>query len=146
MRVSRLIFRIVLAIILILISIPLLWGSLTAFEPEIILYQAKRIAGDRPYCIVVSDTDRPFHYKSMRTRSDLTFGALAVRTDWGGSSGPYQETYYSLLILRDPDEIRNWSKLYLNFESDANPTQSSLFHVDFRRLCTPVIDFAKSFQ
>jgi hypothetical protein len=140
MRIGRLIFRVVLTIIVI---VPLAWFCLTAFEPEVILYQAQRIAGERPYCIVVADTNHPFRYKEIKNRNDLTYSALAVHMDWGGSSGPFAETYYSLLILKDPNEVRNWSKRYLNFESDVIPTQTSLYRMDLGKLCTPAVNFAK---
>jgi ABC-type glycerol-3-phosphate transport system permease component len=144
MSIGTLILRLVLAIILVLICVPVLWFCLTAFEPEVILYQARRTAANRPYCIAVSDKDRPMQYKEVMKRSDLTFGALTAHVYWGGSYGPFADTYYSLLILKNPDEIRNWSKLYLNFRSDVVPTQTSLFRKDPRSLCTPVIDFSKS--
>jgi hypothetical protein len=144
MSIGTLILRLVLAIILVLICVPVLWFCLTAFEPEVLLYQAGRIAGNRPYCIVVSDKDRSMQYKEVAKRSDLTFGALTVHLFRGGSSGPFADTYYSLLILGNPDELRNWSKLYLNFQSDVVPTQTSLVRKEPRSLCTPVIDFSKS--
>jgi|SRR5580704_1039116 ABC-type glycerol-3-phosphate transport system permease component len=147
MRIGKLIFRLILAGVLILICIPLIWLCLTAFEPEVILFQAKRIAGDRPYCIVVDDKDRNLQkYKVAVNRSDLTHSALTARVDWGGSGGPKVENYYALLILKNPNEIRNWSKLHLNFENDVVPTQSSLFREDINRLCTPIVDFAKSIR
>jgi hypothetical protein len=144
MNVGTLIFRIFLAII----SIPLLWICLTAFEPEIVLFQAKRIAGDRPYCIVVFDT-RPNlpTYKAAVNRSELTFSALVAHVYWlGGSGAGRPDTYYALLILKNPDEMRNWSKLYLNFENDVEPTQSSVYRRDFNKICTPVGDYASSIQ
>ena len=120
MRIGKLIFRLILAGVLILICIPLIWLCLTAFEPEVILFQVNR--------------------------SDLTHSALTARVDWGGSGGPKVENYYALLILKNPNEIRNWSKLHLNFENDVVPTQSSLFREDINRLCTPIVDFAKSIR
>jgi hypothetical protein len=143
MRMGTSIFRLALVAILTTISIALLWLCLTVFEPDVILFQAERIAGDRPYCVVVSDKDRAFQYNVAVNRSDLTYSALTTRLDWGGSAGSLAETYYSLLILKNPDEIRNWSKLYLNFESDAVPTQTSLVRNDLRKLCTPVADFGR---
>ena len=140
MRIRKLLFRLALAIVV----VPVMWICLTIFEPEVILFQAMRIAGDRPYCIVVADKDQHFTYKVTVRRSDLTFSALTTQLLWGGSGGPFAETYYSLLILKNPDEIRNWSKLYLNFESDVEPAQSSLAHKDISKFCTPVVDFAKS--
>jgi hypothetical protein len=131
-----------LVILLISICIPLLWLSLSAFEPSIVLFQARRIAGDRPYCIVVPDKYGLWKYNTVLNSSDLTFTALTTSVDWGGSGGPKDETYYSLLILKNPDEIKNWSKSYLNWESDVNPMQMSLFRKDLKRLCTPVVNFA----
>jgi hypothetical protein len=134
-------------LLLVLICIPLLWGCLTAFEPEVILFQAGRIAGDRPYCIVISDKDRnSSEYKVPASRSDLTYSALTARFFRLGGAGDRAETYFALLILADPNEMRNWSKLYLNFESDVEPTQMSLFRRDISKLCTPVVHFAKSIR
>jgi hypothetical protein len=147
MRVRTLIFRIFLAIILISIAIPLLWLCLSWFTPEVILYQANRIANGRPYCIVVPDEYNQFSkYHEAVNRGDLEYSALTTHLLWGGSgaSDGMAENYYSLLILQNPDEIRNWSKFYLNFERDVNPLQMSLVHVDFRRLCTPIVGFAKA--
>jgi hypothetical protein len=79
-------------------------------------------------------------------RSNLTYSALTTRVAWGGSGGPRAEIYYALLILKNPNEIRNWSKLHLNFESDVEPMQTSLVHKDISKLCTPVVDFAKSIR
>lgn len=141
MRIGRLIFGGILAIIVI---IPLGWGCATAFEPQVMLYRAQSIAGERPYCIVVADNDRPFRYREVKNRSDLTYGALVVHGYWGGSGpGPKIDAYYSLLILRNPHEVRNWSKRYLTFESDVIPTQSSIYGVDLGKLCVPVVNFAK---
>ena len=139
MRIGRLI----LAALATILAIPIAWGLLTAFEPTVVLYQAQRIAGERPYCIVVADIDHPFRYKQVRSRSDLTYSAFAVRMSWGGSSGPFAGTYYSLLILKNPNEVRNWSKLYLNFKSDVKPLQTSLYRRDPETFCTPVVGFAK---
>jgi hypothetical protein len=147
MSIGTLILRLVQAIILILICIPLLWGCLTAFEPEVILFQAGRIAGDRPYCIAVSDRDRNLpSYKVAENRSDLTYSALITHVDYSGSGAPKASGYYALLILKNPDEMRNWSKLHLNFESDVNPLEGSIFRRDISKLCTPVVDFAKSIR
>jgi hypothetical protein len=143
MSVGRFVFRLALAIALVLICVPLLWLLLSAFfEPDIVLYQAKRIAGDRPYCIVVSDKSRVMEYREVSNRAELTYNALTTRLDRGGSDGPFAETYYSLLVLKNPDEIRNWSKRLLNFKNDVDPIQESLFRKDLRKLCTPVVNFA----
>jgi hypothetical protein len=143
MRIRTLFFRLVLAVIL----IPVIWLCLIMFEPEVILFQAMRIASDRPYCIVVADHDHNLaEYKVAVRRGDLTFSALTTHLDWGGSGGPFADTYYSLLILENPHEVRNWSKFYLNFESDVEPMQSSLVHTDIGKLCTPVVNFAKSIR
>jgi hypothetical protein len=147
MSIGTLILRFVQAIILISTCISLLWGCLTAFEPEVILFQAGRIADDRPYCILVDDKDRNLQeYKVAVNRSSLSFSALTTRLDWEGSGGPFAENYYALLILKNPNEIRNWSKLRLNFESDVEPTQWSVFRKDMSKLCTPVVDFAKTIR
>jgi ABC-type glycerol-3-phosphate transport system permease component len=146
-RIGKWIFRFILAVVLILVCIPLIWLCLTLFEPEVILFQARRIAGDRPYCIVVNDKDRNSQeYKVAVSRSDLTFSALTARFSRFGGAGDRAENYYSLLILRNSNEIRNWSKLYLNFESDVVPLQMSLVGKDINKLCTPIVDFAKSIR
>lgn len=139
--------RLALAIVLVLICTPLLWLCLTAFEPEVVLYQAERIADNRPYCIAV--TNGGVEYNAVRNRSELTFHALKVRLQSGGSGyySLFADTYYALLILKNPDdrfEIKNWSKLYLNFQSDVGPTQSSIYHKDPARFCKPVVDFSNS--
>jgi hypothetical protein len=147
MRIGKLIFRVILAVVLILICIPLIWLCLTLLEPEVILFQARRIAGDRPYCIVVDDKDRNSQeYKVAVKRSDLTFSALTARFFRLGGAGGRAENYYALLILRNPNEIRNWSKLYLNFENDVAPLQMSLVGKDIEKLCTPIVDFSKSIR
>jgi hypothetical protein len=139
MSIGTLILRFVQASILVLIAAPVLWLCFTGLEPEVILFQASRIADSRPYCIVVADKDHSERYKQVTKRSDLTFNALAVHT-YGGFAGEY----YSLLILGYPDEMRNWSKFYLNFRSDVVETQSSIYRKTPRSLCTPVTGFAKS--
>jgi hypothetical protein len=147
MRIGKLISRIVLAAVLVLICIPLCWLCLTVFEPEVILFQARRIAGDRPYCIVVTDNDRNLPaYKVAENRNDLTYSALAVSFFRLGGAGDRAFTYYALLILKNPSEIRNWSKLRLNFENDVEPLQGSLVGKDINKLCAPVVDFAKSIR
>jgi hypothetical protein len=147
MRIGKLIFRVILAVVLTLISIPLIWLCLTLFEPEVILFQARRIAGDRPYCIVVNDKDRnEQEYEVAVNRSDLTFIALTARFFRLGGAGDRAWNYYALLILRNPDEVRNWSKLYLNFENDVRPMQVSLVGKDINKLCTPIVGFAKSIR
>lgn len=134
----------ILAIILTPICVALIWLCLTVFEPSVILYQAERIAGDRPYCIVVAAPERPLQYRKISNRSDLTYSALTVRVDTGGSIGPIAETYYALLIMGNPVEVRNWSKRYLNFERDVEPMQSSLADRNPYDLCKPAADFAKA--
>jgi hypothetical protein len=144
MHIGKLIFRVIPAMVLIIVGIPLIWLCLTLFEPEVILFQASRIAGDRPYCIVVSDKDRNLpEYKVAANRGDLTFSALTARFFRLGGAGDRAETYYSLLILRNPNEVRNWSKLRLNFENDVVPIQMSLIGKDINKLCIPIVDFAK---
>jgi len=141
-RIRKFIFRLVIATILILLCVPLLWLSLAAFEPSIVLFQAKRIAGNRPYCIVVPVKGGLWKYKTVLNRSELTYTALTTTVDWGGSGGPKDETYFSLLVLGNPPYVMNWSKRYLNWERDVNWMQVSLYHVDPTRLCTPIVDFA----
>jgi hypothetical protein len=79
----------------------------------------------RPYCIVVYDQDHPLtSHKVAAKRSDLTYSGLVTHLSWGGSgaSNGMADNYYAILILKNPDEMRNWSKLYLNFENDVVPT------------------------
>ena len=120
------------------------WICLTTIEPEVILFQASRIAKSRPYCIAVFDVSAtPMRYKRATSRNDLTYNHLLVRSMWGGSgrANGSSENYYALLLLKDPDTTLNWSKTYLNFESDVNPLQMSVLHTDFNKVCPPVVDF-----
>jgi hypothetical protein len=80
-------------------------------------------------------------YREVSNRAELTYNALTTRLDWGGSVGPFAETYYSLLVLKNPDEIRDWSKRFLKFKNDVDPNQESLFRKNTRKLCTPVVNF-----
>lgn len=146
MRSIVLTLKISLAVVLVLLCIPPIWILLSVFESEILLYQAERIAGSRPYCIVVSDKDRPLQYKTATQKADLSYTELTTHLSWGGSSGPFADTYYALLVLQHPEDIRNWSKRSLNFKDDVNPMQSSLYQRDLSKLCTPVVNFAASIQ
>jgi hypothetical protein len=146
-RFGKLISRTIQVTILAFICIVLAWLCLTVLEPEVILYQARRIAGDRPYCIVVTDNDRNLPaYKVAESRNDLTYSALAVSYLRLGGAGDRAETYYALLILQNPSEITNWSKLRLSFENDVEPLQMSLVGKDINKLCMPIVDFAGSIR
>jgi len=143
MRILRLGLKIILVGMILAACIPLLWLICSAFEPQVIVWQAKRIASGRPYCIVVSDPDHPFKYREVRRMSELKYSRLTTRLDWGGSIGPVAETYYALLILQKPDDVWNWSKRYLNFRDDVQLSQFSLYKQDFTKFCIPTTGFAE---
>jgi ABC-type glycerol-3-phosphate transport system permease component len=124
-----------------LIFIPIGWLLLSAFESSVVLYQAKRIAGGRPYCIVVSDKDHPMQYKEVTQEEQLSYSNMTTRLSWGGSSGPFVESYYALLILQNPEDVRNWSKISLNFKDDVDLMQSSLYRRKIGKLCSPAVNF-----
>ena len=123
--------------------IPCIWAVFSAFEPEIMLYQAERIAGDRPYCIVVSDKNREMTYKEVTSKSELTFNNLTTTLNWGGSGDPMGKVYYALLIMRNPDDVWNWSKTVMDFKDDVQLHQWSLYKRDYTSFCNARSDFAK---
>ena len=124
-----------------LLCVPLVWILLTCFETDIVLYQASRIADGRPYCIVVSDKNKEFSYKEATRRTDLSYTGLTTHLIYGGSGGPYADTFYALLVLQKPDEIRNWSKLLLDFEDDAQ--QVGFDRRKSSKLCDPAAKFVE---
>jgi ABC-type glycerol-3-phosphate transport system permease component len=131
--IRRLAFHFPQAIAIVVLGVPLIWLLLSAFEPEVLIFQAWRIAGNRPYCIAVPDMnyDSEMRYKRVTNRKELTWHSLTTRVDFWGSGAPMSEFYYAILVLNDPNETRNWSKFQLNFESDIDPHQSGVMHENF---------------
>ena len=137
----RLALRLSLAGLLSMACIPLFWLLLSAFEPYVLLYQARRIAEDRPYCIAV--TDKGLQYKQVTKRGQLSYSRLVATVFYGGSGRytVYAGTYYALLVLGEPNELKNWSKYSLDFD-DADPMAGGLYRQDPWKFCPPVAGFS----
>ena len=108
-RVLKLIMKLSMTATLTVACIPALWMLLSCFESQIVLFQAARVAGNRLYCIVVPENGPPFNYREVKSQSELSYFNLTTYLDQGGTSGPFAETYYALLILQKPDDVWNWS-------------------------------------
>ena len=141
-RILKLVAKLGLVGVLTIACIPVLWILLTAFfEPQLVLFQAKRIAGDRPYCIAVPDKEPPFEYKEVKSHVELSYSNLTTHLWWGGSSGPFAQSYYAILVLRQPDDVWNWSKRFLDFRDDVNLLQFSMYKRNFTTFCHAVVGF-----
>jgi hypothetical protein len=105
----------------------LLAGGLSAFILPIVMimtcnqflveHRAKRIAGERPYCILVPSYDSQEYETATRT-SQLSFAkmrAASVGVHWGLMF----VTSHSLLVLDNPREYLNWSYRSEDFVHDA---------------------------
>jgi hypothetical protein len=96
-------------------------------------YRAENIAGDRPYCILLtSDAASPI-YETATQRSQLSFTRMRGRY---GSRGGYFTSNHAILVLDDPREFLNWSYRAENFVRD--PVLK--VHVD--KPCVPQRHFA----
>jgi hypothetical protein len=83
-----------------------------------VAYQAAKIAGGRPYCILVSNHDERSNdlYETVSRQSQLSFPHLTAKLEnSGGSRGLNYVTNYALLVLDQPREYLNWSFRAMNF-------------------------------
>ena len=53
------------------------------------------------------------------------------------------KVYYALLIMRNPDDVWNWSKTVMDFKDDVQLNQWSLYKRDYTSFCNERPDFAK---
>jgi hypothetical protein len=90
-NVVRCALQIILATVLSLAFIPVVWALFSAFEADIALYQASRIAGAKPYCIVVADKDHPSRYLEVTHKRQPSYPSLTVPLLGGGSKGPFAD-------------------------------------------------------
>jgi hypothetical protein len=134
------------------LSAILLWW---AGGPFFVAYRAAKIAGDRPYCILVSNHDKYSNdlYEMVSRRSQLSFPRLTAKLEnSGGSRGLYYTTNYALLVLDQPREYLNWSFRALDFRHDALIKIVHGIHdnkeVSFMQLksCTPKPSFVETLK
>ena len=126
-----------------------------AGSPFFVAYWAAEIAGDRLYCIMVSNHDDRSSklYQTVTQRSQLSMPRLTAKLEhtWG-SRGFYHATNYALLVLDEPREYLNWSFRSLNFKREApiNITHGTIKNKPVALMqfepCTPQPNFSGSLQ
>ena len=108
----------------------------------VVRYRAERIAGDRPYCILVPKLGGS-EYEPATRNGQLSFMNMrAIYTLTTGSRGGFYETHHALLVVDNPperDKLRDymyWSYRAENFLPNAM-SQSTRFDS-----CIPKANFA----
>jgi hypothetical protein len=140
-----------------ILAVLLLLLFVLASSPFFVAYKATKIAGDRPYCIMVTNkSDRSNDlYDTVSRRSQLAFYNLTARLEhnWGSGRAFVYTTNYALLVLDRPREYRNWSFSALDFVNDAliNVTHGHDVHgktisIMKFELCAPKPDFVASLK
>jgi hypothetical protein len=88
----------------------------------VVAYRAQKIAGERPYCILVPSYDDR-QYETATRRSQLSFTSMRAGYSLRGGvirgGSGYYTTDHALLVLDDPREYLNWSYRSEDFVREA---------------------------
>lgn len=129
---------------LILIAFVVAAALVINFNQYVVLNRAEALARERPYCIEVADSEHRASYIQATRLSDLSWGRMHSKLIYVAYDTFYTFKYHAIMMLKQPDELDNWSYWAENFVPDIrNDANGQRWAMDHNPDCSPTLHFAK---
>lgn len=132
-RIGAVIFR--LALLLAVLSPALLFGT-----ASFVLYQAERVAEDRPFCVQYADQNAVTRYTPVESLWQLTFVAMHARYLGLGGAASERFSLPGVLVIDQSDhaDLWRWSWTSLNWTLLSEGEQKGM---RLQAICDPRVNF-----